>query len=141
MLTEMTPLPQAHVLVLDEDPTTSLEALATAVAIFGEGGFTLLYAEDQDGLRMMADQLGTAGTAAVVVVDVDDHPEPKDLLADVTGAGFPVAVVTGGRNEAIQHHALSVGAAAYLPTSLPARELVSTLRALPQLRAAETLWR
>jgi hypothetical protein len=126
----MPTLPQANVLVLDEDPTTSLDALATAVAVFGEGRFKLLYADDQEALRTMADQLATAGAAAVIVVDVDDHPAPKHLLADVTEAGFPIAVVTGGRNAAIQDHALSVGADAYLPTSLPARELVSVLWAL-----------
>lgn len=130
MLTENSPLPQVHVLVLDEDPTTSLDGLATAVAIFGEGRFKLLYADDRDDLWTMADQLATAGTAAVIVVDVDGHPEPKHLLADVAEAGFPVAVVTDGRNEAIQDHALSVGAAACLPTSLPAREMVSVLGAL-----------
>lgn len=141
MLTETSPLSLAHVLVLDEDPTTSLDALATAVAIFGEGRFSLLYAEDPDGLRLMADQLAGAGTPAVIVVDVDDHPAPKHLLANLTEAGFPVAVVTGGNNHAIHDHALSVGAAAYLPTSLPARELVSVLGSLPQPRADEPLWR
>jgi hypothetical protein len=123
-------MPPIHVLLLDEDPTTSLDALATAVAIFGQGRFKLLYAEDRDRLRRMADELSSAGTTAVIVVDVDDHPEPKHVLADLTEAGFPVAVVTTGRNEAIQDHALSVGAAAYLPTSVPAREMVSVLGAL-----------
>jgi DNA-binding NarL/FixJ family response regulator len=37
-------------------------------------------------------------------------------------------VLTDGNNEAIQDHALSVGAAACLSTSLPAREVVSRLR-------------
>jgi DNA-binding NarL/FixJ family response regulator len=141
VLTETSPLPEAHVLVLDEDPTRNLDALATAVAIFGEGRFNLLYAEDQDGLHLMADRLAGTGTSAVIVVDVDDHPAPKQLLANVTEAGFPVAVVSDGDNEAIHDHALSVGAAAYLPTSLPARELVFALGSLPQPRADDTLWR
>jgi hypothetical protein len=132
MHTDMTPLPHRHVLVLDDGKATTLDALATAVAMFGRGRFQLLYADHQDGLRRMADQLADAGTAAVVVVDVDHHPEPKDVLADLAMAGFPLAVVSDGRNEAVHDHALSVGAAAYLPTSLPAQEMISLLAALPR---------
>lgn len=134
MLTEPTLHPQRRVLVLDEEPATatSLDALAMAVAVFGRGRLGLLYADDQDALRRMADELAAAGTPTVIVVDVDRHPEPKHVLAEVAEAPFPVAVVTDGRHEAIHDHALSVGAAAYLPTSLPARDMVSRLTALPR---------
>jgi DNA-binding NarL/FixJ family response regulator len=127
-----TPTPPIQALLLDEGDAASLDALATAVAIFGGGRFDLVYADDRDSLRYMADQLAAAGSSAVIVVDVDGHPQPKDLLAEVAEAGFPVAVVTDGRRDAIADHALSVGAAAYLPTSLPAQELVSLLGALPR---------
>lgn len=129
---ETTPQLQPQVLVLDEEPDTtpSLDALAVAVAVFGRGGLGLLYAVDQDALHEMADALAAAGTPSVIVVDVDRHPEPKQVLAEMAEAGFPLAVVTDGGHEAIHDHALSVGAAAYLPTTLPAREMVSLLTAL-----------
>jgi DNA-binding NarL/FixJ family response regulator len=128
----MTPLPRPHVLVLDDGEATTLDGLATAVAMFGRGRFELLYADDQDALRRLADQLGATGAAAVIVVDVDHHPEPKQLLADVAVAGFPLVVVSDGRSEAVHDHTLSVGAAAYLPTSLPAHEMISQLATLPR---------
>lgn len=136
----MTTLPRIPVLLLDEGQASRLDALATAVAIFGRDRFELVSADDRDSLRRMADHLADAGTAAVIVVDVDHHPEPKDALADVAEAGFPVVVVSDGRNDAIQDHALSVGAAAYVPTSLPAREIVSLLGTLPR-PAADPGWR
>jgi len=132
MHTEMTPPPHLHVLVLDDGEATTPDGLATAVAMFGRGRCELLYADHQGALRRMANQLATAGTAAVIVVDVDHHPEPKDVLADLAGAGLPLAVVSDGRHETVHDHALSVGAAAYLPTSLPAQELVSQLTTLPR---------
>jgi DNA-binding NarL/FixJ family response regulator len=128
----MTPLPHPHVLVLDDGEATTLDGLATALAMFGRGRFELLYADDQDALRRMANQLAATSAAAVIVVDVDHQPEPKQILANMAEAGFPLAVVTNDRNEAVHDHALSVGAAAYLPTSLPAHEMISQLTALPR---------
>ena len=137
----MTALPHIPVLILDEGPATSLDALATALAVFGRGLFALGYADHPSALWEMADELAAGGTAAVIVVDVDGHPEPKAFLAEVAETGFPVVVVSDGRNEAIHDHALSVGAAAYLPTSLPAREMVSLLATLPRRPEVSTGWR
>jgi hypothetical protein len=36
----------------------------------------------------MAAELAAAGTAAVIVVDVDHHPEPKSLLAEAAETGL-----------------------------------------------------
>ena len=141
MPSETTSQPQPQVLVLDQEPATSLDALATALAVFGRGRLGLLYADDQDALLRMADALAAAGTPAVIVVDVDHHPEPKQVLADAAGAGFPLAVVTDGGHHAVHDHALSVGAAAYLPTSLPAREMVTLLTTLPRPPEVATGWR
>jgi DNA-binding NarL/FixJ family response regulator len=138
MHTEMTPLPHLHVLVLDDGEATTLDGLATAVAMFGRGRLELLYADHPGTLRRMADQLAAAGTAAVIVIDVDHHPEPKHILADIAEAGFPLVVVSDGHNEAVHDHALSVGAAAYLPTSLPAHEMISQLSTLPRSPEAYT---
>ena len=98
--------------------------------MFGRGRLTLAYADDRDGLHRMAGRLAAAGAAAVVVVDADRHPEPKDLLADIADAGFPLAVLSDGTSGDIADHALSVGAAACLTTARPARDLVSLLAAL-----------
>lgn len=117
-------------LLLDEGDATSLDALAASVAIFGGDGFELVPAPDYDALWRTARDISAADAEAVVVVDVDHHPQPKSLLADVAEIGFPVVVVTDGGNDAIQDHALSVGAAAYLPTTMPARELVACLSSL-----------
>ena len=135
MQTEMTPLSHLQVLVFDDGEATTLDGLATAVAMFGRGRCELVYADHQDELRRMADQLAAAGTAAVIVVDVDHHPAPKQVLADVAEAGFPLVVVSDGRRQAVHDHALSVGAAAYLPTSMPAQEMISRLTALPRPEA------
>jgi hypothetical protein len=122
----MIAFPRIHVLVLDEGDATNLDALALTLAVFGRGRFELLYADDRRSLRRMAAQLDRV--AGVVVVDVDRYPDPKDLLAEVAEAGVPVVVVTDGRNEAIFDHALSVGAAACVATSLPARDVISHLQ-------------
>ncbi len=110
------------VLVLDEGNATSLDALGAAVALFGRGNLKLVYVHDRASLPGVA-ALG----AGVAVVDVDRDPDPKNVLAEVVEAGLPVVVLTDGLNSAIPDHALSVGAAACLATSLPARELVSRL--------------
>jgi DNA-binding NarL/FixJ family response regulator len=128
----MNPLYPLPVLALDEGDPGALDAMATAVAVFGRGRLALHYADDRGGLRRMAAECMAAGAPAVIVVDVDRHPQPKDVLADVTEAGFPVAVLSDGSDDAIADHALSVGAAAYLPTTLPAGELVALLATLPR---------
>jgi AmiR/NasT family two-component response regulator len=104
--------------------------LAASVVIFAAGRFELLYASDLDSLRQMASELADAHAEALVVVDADDYPEPKDLLANAAGMGFPLVVLSAGRDDAIHEHALSVGAAAYLLNELPARALVDRLEAL-----------
>jgi len=119
----MIDFPPIPVLVLDEGQAANLDALALTVAAFGRGRFNLAYAHHRSSLRRMAAQLAVG----VVVVDVDQDPDPKDLLADVVELGFPVVVLTDGRNDAIFDHAQSVGAAACLPTSSPAHEIVSNL--------------
>ena len=126
----MTSSARLHVLLLDEGDPTSLDALAASVAIFGDDRFELVPAPDRDCLWRTAEDIAAAAAQGVVVVDVHHHPEPKSLLADVAEAGFPVVVLTDGRNDAIHDHALSVGAAAYLPTATPAREMVAWLAAL-----------
>ena len=126
----MTSRSRLHVLLLDEGDPASLDALAASVAIFGGDGFELVPAPDRDSLWRTARNIAAAGVEAVVVVDVDCHPEPKSVLADVADTGFPVVVLTDGRNDAIHDHALSVGAAAYLPMTMPAREMVAWLTAL-----------
>jgi hypothetical protein len=118
------------VLLLDEGQATSLDALAASVSIFGAGRFELLYAPDMDCLRRMSGELATLHADALVVVDADHDAEPKRLLAEAGDMGFPLVVVSDGRDEAIHGHALSVGAAAYLLSELPARELVARLGAL-----------
>jgi DNA-binding NarL/FixJ family response regulator len=115
------------VLVLDEGQATSLDALALSVAIFGAGQFELLYASDLDSLLQMAGDVASARARAVIVVDVDHAPEPKDRLARAAELGFPLVVTSDGGNDAIHDHALSVGASAYLLNTLPARELVARL--------------
>jgi DNA-binding response OmpR family regulator len=118
------------VLLLDEGQATNLDALAASVSIFGAGRFELLYAPDLGSLRQMAGELASAHAEALVVVDADYDPEPKDLLAKAADMGFPLVVLSDGRDDAIHDHALSVGAAAYLLSELPARELVTRLEAL-----------
>jgi DNA-binding NarL/FixJ family response regulator len=122
--------PTTSVLLFDEGQPTSLDALAASVSIFGAGRFELLYAADLDSLRTMADELASAHADALVVVDADWDPEPKDLLARVADMGFPLVVLSDGRDDAIHDHALSVGAAAYLLSELPARDLVDRLGAI-----------
>lgn len=126
----MTPHTPLTVLLLDEDESTGLDALAASVAIFGAGRFALRYAYDQGALRQLAVELAALGAPAVIVVDVDHDPEPKSFLAAAAEVGYPLVVLSDGRNDAIQDHALSVGAAAYLPAALPARDMVSRLATL-----------
>ena len=119
-------------LVLDDGQATSLDGLATSLAIFGGGACDVLYAPDAVSLRAMAGELATdRRTEALIVVDADQHPEPKALLAEAADLGFPLAVLSDGRSDAIHDHALSVGATAYLLSALPARELVDRLASLP----------
>ena len=122
--------PATSVLLLDEGQASSLDAVAASVGIFGGGRFELLYASDLDSLRQMAGELAGVDAAALVVVDADQNPEPKDLLARAADLGFPLVVLSDGRNDAIHKHAQSVGAAAYLLSELPARALVDCLEAL-----------
>ncbi|MCA1842599.1 MAG: hypothetical protein LC792_05305, partial [Actinobacteria bacterium] len=77
------------VLLFDEGQPASLDALAASVSIFGAGRFELLYASDLDMLRQMAGELAGAHAEALVVVDADYDPEPKDLLAKAADMGFP----------------------------------------------------
>jgi AmiR/NasT family two-component response regulator len=100
-----------------------LDGLAAAVAIFGQGRFLVASVHDPTAVRAATD----AAAERVVVVNVDDDPEPKQTLADLAEAGFPVVVLTDGRDDTVAEHARSVGAAACLPLSLPARELISRL--------------
>src|SRR5437763_7145055 len=119
-------------LVLDDGQATSLDALATSLAIFGAGACDVLYAPDPVSLRAMAGELAVdRRTEALIVVDADHHPEPKALLADAANLGFPLVVLSDGGSDAIHDHALSVGATAYLLSAMPARELVARLAALP----------
>jgi AmiR/NasT family two-component response regulator len=119
------------VLLLDEGYATSLDAVAASVALFGRGRLELLCAPDRAALRQMATELAALQAPAVILVDVDHDPEPKSVLAEAADAGLPLAVLSDGRNDAIHDHALSVGAAAYLLTPLPAQELVARLETLP----------
>jgi hypothetical protein len=118
------------VLLLDDEAATSLDALAAAVAVFAPGGLDLLYAENADALHRMAGELSAVDAPALIVVDVDRHPEPKSFLALVADAGYPLVVLSTGADDTIADHALSVGAAAFAPTSLPGRELVNLLATL-----------
>ena len=118
------------VLLLDEGQPANLDALAASLSIFGAGRFELMYAADLDSLRQMAGELASVEADAVVVVDADYDPQPKDLLASAAGMGFPLVVLSDGRNDAIHDHALSVGAAAYLLSELPARAMVDCLGSL-----------
>jgi hypothetical protein len=86
----------------------------------------------------MAGELASVGSSAVIVVDVDQNPEPKSILAAAVEAGYPLAVLSDGRNDAIADHALAVSADAYLPLTLPARELVEVLAGLAS--EPETSW-
>lgn len=122
--------PATPVLLFDEGQTSNLDALAASVGIFGAGRFELLYAFDLDSLRQMASELARAHARALIVVDADHNPEPKDLLANAADMGLPLVVLSAGRDNAIHDHALSVGAAAYLLSELPARALIDSLEAL-----------
>jgi hypothetical protein len=124
------PRPCTPLVLLDEGEATSLDALAASVSIFGAGRFELLYADDLDSLVRMTGDLARRHIEALVVVDADHNPEPKDLLATAAETGFPLVVLSDGRDDVIHDHALSVGAAAYLLTELPARALVDSLEAL-----------
>ena len=124
----MTPHTPVRVLLLDsEEQPGGLDALAASVAMFGAHRFELLYAHDLDTLYRMAGELASVGSSAVIVVDVDHNPEPKQILAAAVEAGYPLAVLSDGCNDAIADHALAVAADAYLPLTLPARELVDVL--------------
>jgi hypothetical protein len=129
-MTSVTDIQLTQVLALDEGQASSLDAVAASVAVVGAGRLELLYASDLPTLRSMADELVAFGAPAVIVVDVDDDPEPKSVLAEAAEMGFPLAVVSNGRSDAIHDHALSVGADAYLLSALPARALVASLAAL-----------
>lgn len=130
MMNGTTSRPATPVLLLDEGRSSSLDALAASVGVFGAGRFELLYASDLDALWQMASELAGAHADALVVVDADGSAEPKDLLANAADMGFPLVVLSDGRDDAIHDHALSVGAAAYLLRELPARALVDRLEAL-----------
>lgn len=123
-----------QVLLLDEGHATSLDAVAASVALFGRGRLEILCAPDLGSLRQTARELAALHIPTVIVVDVDEHPAPKSILAEAAEAGFPLAVLSDGRDDAIHDHALSVGAAAYLLTPLPAQELVARLESLPTER-------
>jgi AmiR/NasT family two-component response regulator len=122
--------PSTQVLLLDEGYATSLDAVAASVALFGRGRLEVRCAPDLGSLREMADELAALHAPTVIVVDVDHDPEPKSVLAEAAEAGFPLAVLSDGHNDSIHDHALSVGAAAYLLTPLPAQELVARLESL-----------
>jgi DNA-binding NarL/FixJ family response regulator len=130
MAIRMMSRPTTSVLLFDEGQASNLDALAASVSIFGAGRFELLYASDLDSLRQMAVELAALDAAALVVVDADHEREPKELLATAANMGFPLVVLSDGRDDAIHDHALSVGAAAYLLSELPARALVDSLDAL-----------
>lgn len=128
MRTETTPRTPVRVLLLDaEEQPAGLDALAASVAVFGTGQFELLYAHDLDALYRMAGELAGTGAVAAIVVDVDHEPEPKTVMASAADAGYPLVVLSDDRNDRIADHALSVAAAAYAPTTLPARELLDLL--------------
>ncbi len=129
-----------RVLLLDDEAAGSLDALAASVAVFAPGRLELLYADDADALRRMAGELAALDAPALIVVDVDHRPEPKSFLAAAADAGYPLVVLTDGRDEAIAGHALSVGAAAYAPSTLPGRELVSLLATLASPPECRTAW-
>ena len=122
--------PATPVLVLDDPDAASLDGLATSVAVFGGGRLHLHYADDLEALRSMSDDLAARRARAVVVVDADHCPAPKSLLAEAADLGFPLVVLSDGCDDAIHDHALSVGAAAYLLSELPARDLVDRLGAI-----------
>jgi DNA-binding NarL/FixJ family response regulator len=124
------PRPSIPVLCLDEGDAGSLDALAASVAIFGADRFELLYAPDRETLHRMTEELAVHHADALVVVDADHHPEPKSLLAEAADTGFPLVVLSNGHSDAIQDHALSVGAAAYLLSTLPASDLLDRLAAI-----------
>jgi hypothetical protein len=138
--TETSPHAPPSVLLLDDEAATSLDALAASVAVFAPGRLELLYAADADALHRMAGELAALEADALIVVDVDNHPEPKHFLAVAADAGYPLVVLSNGRNGAIADHALSVGAAAYAPTSLPGRDLVDLLATLASPPEAITSW-
>jgi len=119
-----------QVLLLDDGYASSLDAVAASVALFGRGRLEVRCAPDLGALRAMAGDVIAADAPAVIVVDVDHDPAPKSVLAEAADAGLPLAVLSDGHSDAIHDHALSVGAAAYLLTPLPAQELVANLEAL-----------
>lgn len=140
MATETSPHRPPSVLLLDDEVAGSLDALAASVAVFAPGRFELLYADDADALRRMAGELAALNAPALIVVDVDGRPEPKSFLAEAADAGYPLVVLTGGHDDAIADHALSVGAAAHAPGSLPGRELVDLLAILASPPEPATTW-
>ncbi|HET9771742.1 MAG TPA: hypothetical protein VFS16_12700 [Acidimicrobiia bacterium] len=139
MRTEIPPQ-SPSVLLLDDETATNLDSLAAAVAVFAPGGLDLLYADDADALHRMAGELSALDAPALIVVDVDRHPEPKSVLAFAADAGYPLVVLSTGDDDAIADHALSVGAAAYAPTSLPGRDLVNLLATLASPPGPTPVW-
>lgn len=129
-MTLLTDIRRTQVLMLDHGQAANLDAVAASVALFGRGRLELVCAPDLGTLREMADELVARHAPAVIVVDVDHELTPKSVLAEAADAGLPLAVLSDGRSDAIHDHALSVGAAAYLLTPLPAKELVASLEAL-----------
>ena len=110
-----------RLLLLDDGVSPSLEAFAAAVGVFGHGRVELVYAYD----RLSVQDLAEAFEVSVIVVDVDAVADPKDLLADIVEANVPVVVLTDGCDDSVYDHVASVGAAGYVVTGLPAREVVA----------------
>lgn len=138
--TATSPHAPLRVLLLDDESATSLDALAASVAVFAPGRLELLYAADGEALHRMAGELAALDAPALIVVDVDHHREPKHFLALAADAGYPLVVLSDGRDGAIADHALSVGAAAFAPTSLPGRELVDLLSSVASPPEAVSPW-
>lgn len=118
------PLP---VVIVDDGHAGTVEGLAVAVAVFGQGRLDLIAVGDWTAVRAATAHLA----AGVVVVDVDRHPDPKDALAELAGGCLPVVVLTDGRDETVAEHAHSVGVVTCLSTS-PAHEIVSRLCAVAE---------
>jgi AmiR/NasT family two-component response regulator len=120
----MSPRSLTSLIVFDNGQAAGLDGLALAVASFGYGRFELSYVDDLAAFRAVD---GHLADRSVIVVNVDDDPQPKQTLADLADVGLPVVVLTDRRDGTIAEHARSVGAAACLPLSLPAREIISRL--------------
>jgi len=119
------------ILLLDDGHQT-FDGLAAAVALFGRGRVELAYLDDAHSLRVVAQHTGVQ----LLLVDVDGAADPKSVLADLIDAvGLPIVVLTDGR-PAVVDGVRAVDALAWLPTALPARELVELLTALAASLAA-----